>query len=193
MKKTNEELFLEYQKETDSYNKGEILNELFKQNENFPHYIAKKYKNSKIPYDELVNLAVVGMVKSIKTYDPKHSKFATYSAKLMTNEILMELRRAEYKKKCISIETPIGGDGNIFLGDMIEDSKVNFERVLEVKNTIKMSLKSANLKDLELVVVLNQLSDEPKTQTELSNELNLAQSYISRLQRSAFKKMKNVI
>jgi DNA-directed RNA polymerase specialized sigma subunit len=121
MKKTNEELFLEYKKETDSYIKDEILSTLYKQNKNFPHQIAKGFKNSILPYDEIVNLAVVGMVKSFKTYDPNHSKFTTYSSKLMTNEILMELRKVEYKKKCISIETPIGGEGNMFLGDMIED------------------------------------------------------------------------
>lgn len=194
MKKTNEELFLEYKKETDSYNKDEILSNLYKQNKNFPHHIAKGFKNSILPYDEIVNLAVVGMVKSFKTYDPSYSKFTTYSSKIMTNEILMELRKAEYKKSCISMNIPIG-DGNVSLGDMIEDFNVNFEKIFEAKETIKTALrsKSIKLKDLELTILLNQLSDNPKTQKELGDELNVEQSYISRLQRSAFKKMKDVI
>jgi len=193
LEKPNEEIFLEYQKETDSYKKEVILNTLFKQNEKYPHHIAKGFKNTKLPYDELVNLATIGMVKALKTYDPKCTKFTTYCAKLMTNEILMELRKSEYKKELISLENPIGDDGNMLLENIIPDTNVNFVQVFEAKDTISKALENAKLKDKELAIILNELSDNPKTQRELGKQFNISQVHICRLQKSAFQKLKDVI
>lgn len=191
--KTNEELFIEYQKEADSYKKESILNTLFKQNENFPHHIAKKFNSAKIPYDEIVNIATVGMVKALKTYDPNNTKFISYCGLLMEQEISMELRKSEYKKELVSMETPIGGDGNIFLENIIPDNRVNFVQVFEARSTVKKALENATLKGRELEIILNELSDFPKTQQELGEQFNVTQAQISRIRKSAYKKLKDVI
>lgn len=191
-KKTNEELFIQYKHETDTYKKEQILNALFKQNKNFTHHIAKKFKNSKLAYDEIVNLATIGMVKAIKTYNPEHSKFITYSSRLMTNEILMELRKAEYKKDLISIETPTAE--NLTIGDMISDGN-DFEIKLTRKDLINNILQyaSKSLSEKEKVILANELSDNPKTQKELGDELGCAQSYVSRLQKKIIFKLKDYL
>lgn len=192
--KTNEELFVEYQNEADKFKKEEILNTLFKQNIKFPHQIAKKFKSSKIPYDELVNLATVGMVKSIHTYNPQASKFTTYSSKLMVNEILIELRKSEYKKDYISIETPIG-DGNIYIGDLIEDESVDLLGSVERKNIIDIiMIKSKEiLNEKEYKIILNELSNNPKNQRDLCVSLGVSQSQISRLRKRAIGKIRKLL
>jgi len=192
-KKTNEELFIQYQQETDTYKREQIVNALFTQNKNFPHHIARKFRNSKLPYDEVVNIATIGMVKALKTFNPEKSKFITYSSRLMTNEILMELRKAEYKKDMISMETPIG-DENITLGDMIE-SNDNFEDKVTRRDLINKVLQyaSQNLTERDKAILMNELSDNPKTQKELAVEINCSQSYISRLQKLIISKVKGYL
>lgn len=192
-KKTNEELFIQFQQETDTYKKEQIANELFSKNEKFIHYISKKFKNSKLPYDEVVNLATIGMVKSLKTYNPDASKFLTYSSRLMTNEILMELRKVEYKKDTISTETLI--TENLTLGAMLEDKDIVFEKTLEYKDVIRCVLDYSYkfLSKREQYILMNEFNESPKKQRELALELNLSQAQISRLQKKIIVNVKNYL
>ena len=87
--------------------------------------VSKKFANT--PYDkkELVSIGVVGLVKSVDTFDTdKNFEFATYATRCIDNEILMFLRKGKKSAFDQSINTPIGTDkeGNEKkIEDILED------------------------------------------------------------------------
>ncbi len=80
-------------------------------------HVAKKFDSSSIDQDDLISIGTVGLIKAVDTYQPtKGTKFATYAARCIQNEILMQLRAQKKTRKDISLYSPIGTDkeGNEF-------------------------------------------------------------------------------
>lgn len=80
-------------------------------------YNIKKFDSSGIDQDDLISIGTVGLIKAVDTYQPtKGTKFATYAARCIQNEILMQLRAQRKTRKDVSLYSPIGTDkeGNEF-------------------------------------------------------------------------------
>jgi len=60
---------------------------------------------------ELISIGTVGLRKALETIQPtKGTKFATYAARCIQNEILMQLRAQKKTRKDVSLNSPIGTD-----------------------------------------------------------------------------------
>ncbi|GMA62344.1 hypothetical protein GCM10025859_27840 [Alicyclobacillus fastidiosus] len=71
----------------------------------------KKFDSSGIDQDDLISIGTVGLIKAVDTYQPtKGTKFATYAARCIQNEILMQLRAQRKTRKDVSLYSPIGTD-----------------------------------------------------------------------------------
>jgi RNA polymerase sporulation-specific sigma factor len=80
-------------------------------------HVAKKFDSSGIDHDDLISIGTVGLIKAVDTFQPtKGTKFATYAARCIQNEILMQLRALKKTRKDVSLNSPIGTDkeGNEF-------------------------------------------------------------------------------
>ncbi|RIV28806.1 sigma-70 family RNA polymerase sigma factor [Alicyclobacillaceae bacterium I2511] len=80
-------------------------------------HVAKKFDSSGIDHDDLISIGTVGLIKAVDTFQPtKGTKFATYAARCIQNEILMQLRALKKTRKDVSLSSPIGTDkeGNEF-------------------------------------------------------------------------------
>ncbi len=74
-------------------------------------HVAKKFDSSGIDQDDLISIGTVGLIKAVDTYQPtKGTKFATYAARCIQNEILMQLRALKKTRKDVSLYSPIGTD-----------------------------------------------------------------------------------
>jgi hypothetical protein len=52
-------------------------------------HVAKKFDSSGIDHDDLISIGTVGLIKAVETFQPtKGTKFATYAARCIQNEIL---------------------------------------------------------------------------------------------------------
>ncbi|MEC1440593.1 sigma-70 family RNA polymerase sigma factor [Bacillus sonorensis] len=77
---------------------GIPLNEFIEQNIKLAHHVAKRYYNkignTSDEYEDITQLALVGLVKAYKNYDNKkfNTKFSTYAVPLMHGEIQRHLR-----------------------------------------------------------------------------------------------------
>lgn len=93
---------------------------LIKHNLRLVAHVAKKFDSSGIDHDDLISIGTVGLIKAVETFQPtKGTKFATYAARCIQNEILMQLRAQKKTRKDVSLNSPIGTDkeGNeIWLG-----------------------------------------------------------------------------
>lgn len=60
-------------------------------------HVAKKFDSSGIDHDDLISIGTVGLIKAVETFQPtKGTKFATYAARCIQNEILMSKGKREY-------------------------------------------------------------------------------------------------
>ena len=74
-------------------------------------HIVKKYDNTRLENDDLISIGTVGLIKAINTFDmEKGVKLATYAARCIENEILMQLRAMKKNRDDISLEEPLGID-----------------------------------------------------------------------------------
>ncbi len=67
----------------------EAYHTLIEHNLRLVAHVAKKFDSSGIDHDDLISIGSVGLIKAVETYQPtKGTKFATYAARCIQNEIL---------------------------------------------------------------------------------------------------------
>ena len=165
-------------------------------------YIAKKFDNTGIGVEDLISIGTIGLIKSINTYNPgKNIKLATYASRCIENEILMYLRRTSKMKMEVSFDEPLNvdWDGNeLLLSDILgteddiiyKDMEVEVEKKLLNRAIDKLSPREKNI--IELRYGLTSGGRE-YTQKEVADQMNISQSYISRLEKKIMKRLKKEI
>jgi len=114
----------------------EARNILIERNLRLVVYIAKKFENTGIDFEDLISIGTIGLMKAINTFNAgKNIKLATYASRCIENEILMYLRRSNRIKGEISIDEPLNQDwdGNeLLLSDILgTDEDVTYRRIEE--------------------------------------------------------------
>ncbi len=187
MKVTNEELLLRARAGDEN-----AYNELFRINDRFCYYVAKKYPNYG-HIDDLLSIARVGMVKAYRTYDcSKRVKFITFASTVMNNEILMYGRKTKNIKREMPLQTIIHIDPQgqpLYLEDRLAD-EINIEDIIcdkDISNRVLEVLDTLSSRDQ---IMIRGLYFEGKTQRQVARELELTQSYISRRSRRALLQMR---
>ena len=105
-------------------------------------YIAKKFENTGIDFEDLISIGTIGLMKAVNTFNvDKNIKLATYASRCIENEILMQLRRNTKIKNEVSIDEPLNkdGDGNeLLLSDILGTDNDITSRGIE--NEVDMAL-----------------------------------------------------
>lgn len=190
----------EEQKYIESYKKGseEARNILIEHNLRLVAHIVKKYSTFGSDCDDLISIGTIGLIKAISTFDQdKGTRLATYAARCIENEILMQIRSSKKTQNEISLQDTIGVDkeGNeITLIDIIgnEGESVIDEvdlkmQVRRLYSKMRLVLKKREKTVLELRYGL--LNGASKTQREIAKMLGISRSYVSRIEKKAIKKL----
>lgn len=165
-------------------------------------HVLKKYQHLEDDYDDLLSIGTIGLIKGVVTFNPnKGSRLATYAARCIENEILMMLRGKKKTSKEISLYEPIGTDreGNeIQLYDIIESEEETAHHIIALKDDIRTLYSNVDvvLTEREKIVLRMRYGlygEEEYTQREIANQLGLSRSYISRIEKSAIDKLRNVM
>lgn len=161
-------------------------------------YIAKKFENTGIDFEDLISIGTIGLMKAINTFNVgKNIKLATYASRCIENEILMQLRRNTKIKNEVSIDEPLNkdGDGNeLLLSDILGTDNDTVYNLIEDevdKQLLVIALKSLNDREKEIVKLRFGLNGtREKTQKEVADMLGISQSYISRLEKKIIRRLK---
>lgn len=151
------------------------------------------FKNSH--YNDLVSTGNLALTKAAITFDPsKKFVFATYASCCIANEIRMYFRKENKYEKNISIEEIIteSDKGNgLKVEDVLKDPYNLEEKIIEKTEYVRLMNIILNCLDgKERLVLLYLIAEKP--QKEIVENLGISQSYISRLQKRAIRKTKEI-
>lgn len=190
----------EEQKYIEAYREGseDARNILIERNLRLVAHIVKKYSSFSSDSDDLISIGTIGLIKAISTFDQsKGTRLATYAARCIENEILMQIRSTKKIQSEVSLHDPIGIDreGNeITLIDVIGNETESVIDEVELKiqvkrlyNKMKSVLKKREKTVLELRYGL--LNGTGKTQREIAGMLGISRSYVSRIEKKAIRKL----
>lgn len=162
-------------------------------------HIVKKYYSSSNCQDDLVSIGIIGLIKSIDTFDvEKGAKFTTYASKCIQNEILMFFRSQKKHQNEVSINETIDTDkdGNpLTYSDIIccdDTIAEGIELKIYSKKAIEIIKRVLNEREKQIIVLRYGLNNrKPKTQREIASMLDISRSYVSRIEKSALQKIKD--
>lgn len=173
---------------------------LIRKNMRLVAHIVKKYASNEADVEDMISIGTIGLIKAIKSFNPdKGSRFATYAAKCIDNELLMNLRANKKHKKNVSINEPLGVDkeGNeVSLGDFLESPNCDASKMYELKCEIawlqKAICEQLTSRERQVIALRYGLSGNvEKTQMEIAKMLGISRSYVSRIEKKALHKLKD--
>lgn len=178
-----------------------VKNTLIERNLRLVVYIARKFDNTGIWVEDLVSIGTIGLIKAVKTFDPsKKIKLATYASKCIENEILMYLRRSSRTRSEVSFDEPLNRDweGNeLLLSDVMGTENDIIYKSLEEevdRLLLKKAMGKLTGREKRIMELRFGLSDGlERTQKEVADHLGISQSYISRLEKRIFKRLRREI
>lgn len=159
-------------------------------------HIVKKYDNSKIDNEDLISIGTVGLIKAIDTFNmDKGIKLATYAARCIENEVLMQIRANKKTRDDMSLEEPLGVDqeGNeLTLMDILGIEVDMVEKVSTKMSIEKMQDFLEKLSPKERYVIDRRyglIDGRYYTQREIAKELGISRSYVSRIEKKAIRRL----
>lgn len=175
----------------------EARNILIEHNLRLVAHIVKKY-NEAGDNDDLISIGTIGLIKGISSYNiDKKTKLATYVARCVENEILMSLRHEKKFLNQVSLNEPIGldGEGNeVSLIDVLQSENEDICERLDKESMILVLYKrlktKLGIREREIIKMRYGLSSaEPLTQREVAKMLGISRSYVSRIEKKALLKL----
>lgn len=162
-------------------------------------HVVKKYYTSNADTEELISIGTVGLIKAVSTFNnSKSTRFATYAAKCIDNEILMYFRSAKKSARDVYLDEPVDvdKDGNsMSLMDIIAEDDNMVDRIdTMIKSRQLYGFVENSLDDREREIILYRYGlygKKPLTQREVSEKLDISRSYVSRIEKKALEKLKN--
>ena len=173
-------------------------NMLIEHNLRLVAHIIKKYYSNSVEQDDLVSIGTIGLIKASSTFDyDKGTRFATYAARCIENEILMYFRNKKKYAQDISLSEPIecDKDGNaLSIIDIMADEKSiteDIEEKLRAENLHKIIDSELLPREKEIIFLrYGLMGKRAYTQREVAKKLAISRSYVSRIEKKAMEKLK---
>lgn len=176
--------------------------ELILHNMRLVAHVAKKYQGNDEDMEDLISIGTIGLLKAVSTFDYNYeNRFATYAIRCIENELLMHFRKAKRTKQEVSLFEPIGTDKEgkqIHLMDVLLVDDVDVVRQMEINRDVEVLTKYFDkvLSEREALIIKKRyglFGEQELTQREIAAELNISRSYVSRIEKKAIEKLKNLL
>ncbi len=176
----------------------EAKNILIERNLRLVAHIVKKYSGQSTDTDDLISIGTIGLIKGITTFNPQRgTRLATYAAKCIENEILMNLRSSKKQQNEVLLQEPIGKDkeGNeITLIDKLSNEEESVFDEVDLKlqiQTLYQNMKEVLQSRERMVLELRYglCNSSVLTQKEIADQLGISRSYVSRIEKKAIGKL----
>ena len=164
-------------------------------------HIARKYTVPGYGPEDLISIGVIGLIKAVGSYKADSgTSLGTYAARCIGNEILMTLRASRKWQGDVSLQDPIGTDGEgndvtymDILGtepDTVEQDVIRLV-TLERVRAVLSSLPPRERLVLEMRYGITDGKQHP--QHEIAKLLGISRSYVSRVETRAVKLLREAV
>lgn len=161
-------------------------------------HIVRKYYGTAKSQEDLVSIGSIGLVKAVDTFNPENgTRFATYAAKCIQNEILMHFRSQKKLSAEVSIHETIDvdRDGNplTYMDVIATEDNVAEETDTRIKGAHVRRLVNTVLDERERQIITLRYGlggTEPQTQREVAELLGISRSYVSRIEKAALERLR---
>ncbi len=163
-------------------------------NHKLVYYLVQKLGIPPSDYDDMVSIGTIGLCKAAAKFDAnRQTKFSTYASRCIHNEIFMYFRKN--KKQILSLDDPFstnaesnaGTLGELLFDPISSDFEKQVENTIIITQSLSYILNCLSYK--ETIILL--LSIANVKQKEIAHVVGVAQSYISRLAKKLYSKVKN--
>jgi len=176
----------------------EARDKLIEHNLRLVAHIAKKYSNASAEQDDLQSIGTIGLIKAVETYSPdRSSRFSSYAATCVENEIRMYFRSVKKMSGDVSINDPLetDRDGNpLTLFDLLADDfdlEESVDRKIDGEKLRRIVVKELDEREKLIITLRYGLSGrQPLTQREIARKMNISRSYVSRIEKRALEKLR---
>lgn len=170
------------------------------------HFVANKFRNTRLPYDDLYSVCMMGYTKALNAFDKNRGvKLSTFAVNCMQNEVKFYLRKEKkHTSNTISSATVLSRDknGNDFQLEDILSEQEN-ESVLSIEDTYELSEdKGIVLEAIENLTAQEQYimnsryglnGFKVKTQKLIAEEIDMSQANVSKIQKNCIDKIKRFV
>ncbi|MBQ8546785.1 MAG: RNA polymerase sporulation sigma factor SigK [Clostridia bacterium] len=160
-------------------------------------HIVRKYYATNKNTEDLISVGTIGLVKAVDTFNGANgTRFATYAAKCIQNEILM-LFRSQKKLGCevsLNDTIDIDKDGNpltyldiISVEDTIAE---DIDKKIKINKALAYIRDNLDEREKQILIMRYGLGNtEAYTQREVAKMLGISRSYVSRIEKSSLEKI----
>lgn len=174
--------------------------ELIEHNLRLVAHVVKKYYSPNVDSEELISIGTIGLIKAVSSFNnSKSTRFATYAAKCIDNEVLMYFRSARKSARDVYLDEPVDTDkdGNsMSLMDIIAEDDNLVDRIdIMIKSRQLYGFIDECLDEREKEVIRHRYGLyglKPLTQREVADKLNISRSYVSRIEKKALEKLRDM-
>lgn len=174
--------------------------ELIEHNLRLVAHVVKKYYSPNVDSEELISIGTIGLIKAVSSFNnSKSTRFATYAAKCIDNEVLMYFRSAKKSARDVYLDEPVDTDkdGNsMSLMDIIAEDDNLVDRIdVMIKSRQLYGFIDKCLDEREKEVIQHRYGLyglKPLTQREVADKLNISRSYVSRIEKKALEKLRDM-
>ena len=161
-------------------------------------HIIRKYYSSYGAQDELLSIGSLGLIKAVDSFKSERgTRFATYGAKCIQNEILMYFRASKKNSAEVSINETIDIDKDgtplTYLDIISTDDTIceDIELQIYVDRVRELVEEVLEGREKEIIILRYGLRGyEPKTQREVAKHMKISRSYVSRIEKKALETLK---
>ena len=176
---------------------GQAREKLILHNLRLVSHIVRKYYSQSPSQEDLVSIGSIGLVKAVDSFDPANgTRFATYAAKCIQNEILMHFRSQKKLSSEVSIHDTIDvdRDGNplSYIDVISSDENVveDIDKKIRIEQTLKYVDRVLLPRERQIIIMRYGLyGHRALTQRETAERLKISRSYVSRIEKSALSKL----
>ncbi|MGN0638348.1 MAG: RNA polymerase sporulation sigma factor SigK [Huintestinicola sp.] len=174
--------------------------ELIEHNLRLVAHVVKKYYSPNVDSEELISIGTIGLIKAVSSFNnSKSTRFATYAAKCIDNEVLMYFRSAKKSARDVYLDEPVDTDkdGNsMSLMDIIAEDNDLVDRIdVMIRSRQLYGFIDKCLDEREKEVIQHRYGLyglKPLTQREVADKLNISRSYVSRIEKKALEKLRDM-
>ncbi len=176
--------------------------ELILHNMRLVAHVAKKYQNDEDEIEDLISIGTIGLLKAVSTFDYNYgNRFATYAIRCIENELLMHFRKSKKIKMEVSLYEPIGTDKEgkqIHLMEVLLVDEVDVAKQMEIHRDIALikTYLDQVLSPREADIIKKRYGlcgERELTQREIARSMGISRSYVSRMEKKALEKLKNML